>query len=60
MDSLTKNTGIVQIRCRFTPGNSSVLFRYEIRILGKWEPTNHGFVQWAVDEYRERGRGGRV
>ncbi|MEQ1963422.1 hypothetical protein ABLB69_09625 [Xenorhabdus khoisanae] len=55
MESLTKNKGIAQIRCRFTSGGGATPFCYEIRILGKWHPTNHGFVQWAVGEYRERG-----
>ncbi|MCG3463094.1 hypothetical protein L7G72_14830 [Xenorhabdus bovienii] len=57
MGSVTKNQGITQIRCRFTPGNATTPFCYEIRILGKWAPTNHGFAQWAAGQYRERGNG---
>ncbi|MDC9623890.1 hypothetical protein PSI22_20190 [Xenorhabdus sp. XENO-7] len=57
MASLTKSNGIAQIRCRFTPGGRATPFCYEIRILGKWELTNHSFVQWVVGEYRERSHG---
>lgn len=39
------------LRCKLSQGHSP--FKYEIKILGEWVPTNRAFVEWFF-EFKKR------
>lgn len=50
MGNLTRKPMVPQIRCRAMPGGKSAApFRYEVNVLGQWEPSNYQFARWVVD-----------
>ena len=51
MNSLLKNAGIAQLRCRVIRG----AFLYEVKVQGVWLSSNYQFASWIVDTARAVG-----
>lgn len=54
MNSLTRNKGIPQIRCRSVAGSDTARFLYEANLQGEWVPINYQFVAWLVEDTKIR------
>lgn len=54
MNSLTRNKGTPQIRCRSVAGSDSAPFLYEANLQGEWVPINYQFVAWLVEDTKIR------
>jgi hypothetical protein len=53
MNSLTRNQGTPQIRCRSIAGGRDVApFLYEANLLGEWVAINYQFAAWLVEDMR--------
>jgi hypothetical protein len=53
MNSLTRNMGTPQIRCRSITGGRDVApFLYEANLLGEWVAINYQFAAWLVEDMR--------
>lgn len=53
MNSLTRNQGTPQIRCRSITGGRDVApFLYEANLLGEWVAINYQFAAWLVEDMR--------
>lgn len=54
MNSLTRNMGAPQIRCRSVAGSDTARFLYEANLQGEWVPINYQFVAWLVEDTKIR------
>lgn len=54
MNSLTRNMGTPQIRCRSMAGSDATPFLYEANLQGEWVPINYQFVAWLVEDTKIR------
>lgn len=48
MNSLLKNAGIPQLRCRVV----ACAFLYEMNVHGEWQPSNYQYVSELVEKMR--------
>ncbi|TCL06863.1 hypothetical protein EZJ58_5160 [Sodalis ligni] len=51
MNSVTKNAGLPQMRCKSVAGGQNpAAFRYEVMVMGLWIPSNYQFARWVVED----------
>ncbi|MEA9393146.1 hypothetical protein SJI19_21840 [Acerihabitans sp. TG2] len=53
MNSVTKNAGLPQLRCKAIAGRTDpATFAYEVMVMGQWCRSNYQFACWVVENGR--------